>query len=201
MERAPIRNRNREIRKVRVGDLRTNPANHRLHPDSQRAALDGILQEVGFVGTLIGFELPDGTVRLCDGHLRKDALDPDYEVDVCIVDCTPEERKKILATHDGIGALAQIDHQALEALMDFAHVQTPALQAMLADMSERSLDGPEDEGAPLDESEASSGSGSGSGPSHGDTWQVVVTCPSKASQQEVYDLLTGDGLSCRMLSA
>lgn len=133
-----VRNRNKEIRKVRVGDLWDNPANHRVHPDGQKAAMAGILNEVGYVGTLLAFEMDGGQLRLCDGHLRKELIDPDEEIDVCVVDLEPEERRKVLATHDAIGAMAEIDHQALDALVAQANVEDPALKAMLADLSERS---------------------------------------------------------------
>jgi hypothetical protein len=83
-------------------------------------------------------------LRLVDGHLPQDTLDDD-EIDVCVLDLEPEEGRKILATHDAIGALAEVDHQALETLIAEANVDNPALPAMLSDLAERSLNGPTDE--------------------------------------------------------
>ena len=43
----PIRDRVREIRRVKGSDLVHAPNNWRIHPDSQRKALLGVLNEVG----------------------------------------------------------------------------------------------------------------------------------------------------------
>ncbi len=51
------------------------------HPERQRDALLALYEEVGFARSLLAYELPDGRLKLLDGHLRRD-LDPDMEVDV-----------------------------------------------------------------------------------------------------------------------
>lgn len=45
----PIRDRIRELRRVRAGDLLPNPKNWRTHPKAQREALQGLLAEPGTV--------------------------------------------------------------------------------------------------------------------------------------------------------
>lgn len=135
-----IRNRNKEIRKVRVGDLWDNPTNHRIHGDQQKAVMADVLEEVGLVGTAIAFEMDGGGLRLLDGHLRKSLIDEDEEIDVCIVDLTPEERRKVLATHDAIGAMAGIDHAKLDALIEGISFDSPAIINMLADLSEKAAE-------------------------------------------------------------
>src|SRR5205085_8915918 len=96
---APIRNRIKAHRKVRAGDLLPHEWNFRLHPENQKAALAGIYQEVGFARSLLAYELPDGRLKLIDGHLRRD-MEPDMEVDVEILDVTEEEARKLLLTID-----------------------------------------------------------------------------------------------------
>src|SRR4051812_33802138 len=81
----PVRNRIKAHRRVRAGDLVPHELNFRAHPDLQRAALRAIYSEVGFARSLLAYELPDGRLKLLDGHLRRD-LDPDMEVDVEVVD-------------------------------------------------------------------------------------------------------------------
>jgi hypothetical protein len=49
-------------------ELAENPANWRRHPEGQRAALEGILDEVGWAGACLYNER---TRRLVDGHLRR----------------------------------------------------------------------------------------------------------------------------------
>ena len=64
-----IRNRVRELRRVKASELVPNRKNWRRHPKEQSAALKGLLAEVGYADALIR-ELPDGRLMLLDGHLR-----------------------------------------------------------------------------------------------------------------------------------
>jgi hypothetical protein len=43
-----IRDRIRELRRVRARDLLANPKNWRVHPKAQSAALRGLLSEIGY---------------------------------------------------------------------------------------------------------------------------------------------------------
>ncbi len=81
----PTRNRIKSHRKIRAGDLVPHEWNFRLHPEAQKAALQAIYQEIGFARSLLAYELPDGRLKLIDGHLRRD-LDPNLEVDVEVLD-------------------------------------------------------------------------------------------------------------------
>ena len=74
-----IRNRIKEHRKVRAGDLVPHEWNFRWHPPGQRAALTAVYQDVGFARSLLAFAQADGRLKLIDGHLRRD-LDPDMEI-------------------------------------------------------------------------------------------------------------------------
>ena len=75
-----IQNRIKELRTVPAKELQENPRNWRAHPSSQRAAMRGILDEIGYAGALIARETDDG-LELIDGHLRKEVT-PDQEVPV-----------------------------------------------------------------------------------------------------------------------
>src|SRR5947207_14776017 len=86
----PPRNRIKEHRKVRAGDLVPHEWNFRFHPENQKAVLAGIYEEVGFARSLLAYELPDGRLKLIDGHLRRD-MDPGMEVDVEVLDVTEVE--------------------------------------------------------------------------------------------------------------
>src|SRR5271163_562124 len=105
MNNGTIRNRIKAHRKVRAGDLVPHEWNFRAHPDAQKAALAGIYQEVGFARSLLAFELPDGRLKLIDGHLRRD-LDPDLEVEVEILDVNDAEARALLLSIDPLAALA-----------------------------------------------------------------------------------------------
>lgn len=77
-----VRNRIKGHRRIRAGDLVPHEWNYRTHPEVQRAALLALYQEVGFARSLLPYELPDGRLKLLDGHLRRD-LDPDMEGLAC----------------------------------------------------------------------------------------------------------------------
>src|SRR5467141_2582364 len=101
----PIRNRIKEHRRVRAGDLVPHELNFRMHPEQQRAALQALYEEVGFARSLLAYELPDGRLKLIDGHLRRE-LDPDQEVDVEVLDVDDDEARKLLLSMDSVAGLA-----------------------------------------------------------------------------------------------
>ena len=77
----PIRNRIKAHRRVRAGDLVPHEPNFRRHPHYQQRARRALYEGVGFARSLLAYELPDGRLKLLDGHLHRD-LDPDMEVEV-----------------------------------------------------------------------------------------------------------------------
>jgi ParB-like nuclease domain len=122
-----IRDRIRELRRVRAKNLVPNPKNWRRHPKSQAAALQALLQEVGYADALLVRELPDGQLMLIDGHLRRDTT-PDAVVPVLILDVSEEEADKILLTLDPLAALAESDSERIGALLETVKTNSPALE-------------------------------------------------------------------------
>ena len=76
-----MKNRIKDHRKVRAGDLVPHELNPRRHGKAQRAALAALYEEIGFARSLLAYELPDGRLKLIDGHLRR-SMDPDAVLDV-----------------------------------------------------------------------------------------------------------------------
>jgi hypothetical protein len=101
-----IRNRVREVRWVRGGNLRPNPKNWRRHPGAQADALAALLMEIGIAGALIARELPDGTLELIDGHLRAQQ-NPDTLFLVLVLDVSEAEADKLLLTMDPLAGMAE----------------------------------------------------------------------------------------------
>ncbi len=124
----PIRNRIKAHRRVRAGDLLPHELNFRLHPDIQRTALTALYAEVGFARSLLAYELPDGRLKLLDGHLRRD-LDPDMEVDVEILDVNDAEARTLLLSIDPLAALAQTQEQLRDRLLERTPTPNADLQA------------------------------------------------------------------------
>jgi hypothetical protein len=129
-----IRDRVKELRRVRAGDLLKNPKNWRTHDSAQRAALEGVLREVGLAGATLARETEHGLILL-DGHLRAD-LDPDLMLPVLVLDVTEAEGDVLLASFDPISAMAGQNAEAFAALVQDLTVGDTALRAMLLRMAQ-----------------------------------------------------------------
>jgi hypothetical protein len=127
-----IRDRIKSLRRVKASELQANPKNWREHPPEQKAAMSGILAEVGYVDALIARETPEG-LELIDGHLRQD-LAGDEKVPVLIVELNDEEAAKVLATFDPIGAMANTNVDLLDALAGSLEFDHEALDLMVDDV-------------------------------------------------------------------
>jgi len=101
---------------MRAGDLVPHEMNYRRHPDNQKAALQGMYKKIGFARSLLAYELPDGRLKLVDGHLRQ-AMEPEMQVTVEVLDLTEDEAKLMLAATDPLSAMATADPAALAALL------------------------------------------------------------------------------------
>ena len=130
-----IRDRIKELRRVKASELLPNPKNWRTHPVAQQDALKGILAEVGFAGAVLVRELDDGSLMLIDGHMRAETTH-DQEIPVLVLDVDEAESDKLLATFDPIAAMAESDAHALDALLRNVDTGSEALQKMLAELAE-----------------------------------------------------------------
>src|SRR6516225_6789193 len=124
----PIRNRIKAHRRVRAGDLVPHEWNFRLHPELQKLALQALYREVGFARSLLAYELPDGRLKLLDGHLRRD-LDPEMEVDVEVLDVNEDEARALLLSIDPLAALAQMQEQIHLRLVEITPTDFEELKA------------------------------------------------------------------------
>jgi hypothetical protein len=125
-----IRDRVRELRRVRASELVPNPKNWRRHPREQSAALKGLLAEIGYADALIARELPDGRLMLIDGHLRAETT-KNAMVPVLVLDVTEAEADKLLLTLDPLAAMAQADQDQVMALLETVRTDSQAVAALL----------------------------------------------------------------------
>ena len=112
-----IKNRIKELRQIKVSDIKANPKNWRTHPVSQQNAMKGILDEIGYADALMVRETPEGYI-LVDGHLRTEIANPNEEVPALVVDLTEEEADLLLATFDPIGEMAGRDEMKITELLN-----------------------------------------------------------------------------------
>lgn len=136
-----VKDRVKELRRVKASEILSNPKNWRGHSEAQSGAMAGMLEEVGFASALICYEPEDGVLQLIDGHLRRD-ISEDELVPVLVLDVTEDEADKLLATFDPIGAMAELDRQKLAELLDGIEggdwvPQADDLAQLLADMGEQ----------------------------------------------------------------
>jgi hypothetical protein len=120
------RNRIKGHRRVRAGDLVPHELNPRLHSEAQRAALAALYEEVGFARSLLAYELPDGRLKLIDGHLRRE-MNPDQIVEVEILDVDDGEARALLLSLDPLAALADYDRARLDELREAAVTRSDAV--------------------------------------------------------------------------
>jgi hypothetical protein len=184
-----IRDRIKELRRVRARELRPNPRNWRTHPDAQRDALRGALAEVGYADALLARELADGSLELVDGHLRAETT-PDATVPVLVLDVTEEEAAKILLTLDPLAALAGTDCDRLADLLTTTTITSPQLEQLLGGLTKQSAEvdaalavGAERPEVVIPES-----------------FQVVVQCADEDDQHAVYTRMREEGYKCRVLT-
>jgi hypothetical protein len=185
-----IRDRIRELRRVKASELIANPLNWRRHPTRQREALRGLLREIGYAGALLARETPDGLV-LIDGHLRAE-LTPDVEVPVLVLDVDEHEANTLLATLDPVAAMAETDAIQLRSLMDQVSSGEAGVQALLAEMAEREGIVAAGDPASVQLPEPPDGR-------YREQYGVIVACESEEHQERVYNDLRSQGYECKVV--
>ncbi len=181
----PIRNRIKGHRRVRAGDLVPHEWNFRLHPEPQQAALRALYEEVGFARSLLAYELPDGRLKLIDGHLRRD-LDPDMEVDVEILDVTDDEARALLLSIDPLAALAETQEQIHRRLLELTPTPSDELEAVWRAGAEACL-------AAAAAPEASPLAGIPA------QFLILITCRDEGQQVDLLKRFAAQGLECKAL--
>jgi len=182
MMNEPIRNRIKGHRRVRAGDLMPHEWNFRVHPQVQREALQALYEQIGFARSLLAYELPDGRLKLLDGHLRRD-LAPDMEVDVEVLDVTDEEARALLLSLDPLAALAQTQDQLHDRLRELTPTDAPELQALWKQAAEAAVAEKPSQG--LD--------------GLAEQWLVLITCRDEQHQVELLQRFQAEGLPCKAL--
>ena len=184
-----IKDRIKELRRVRASQLTPHPKNWRTHPEKQAMALRGILTEIGYADALLAREMPDGTLQLVDGHLRAETT-PDQEVPVLVLDLDDAETEKLLAVFDPISAMASSNAELLDELVRSIETQDESLQKL------------------LDELQTSVGSGVCELESNENQkeillptlFQILVECEDETQQKELYEELVDRGVKLKILN-
>jgi hypothetical protein len=176
----PLRNRIKGHRKVRLGDLVPHELNPRHHSPQQRQLLRQLYGEVGFARSVLAYELPDGRLKLIDGHLRA-AVTPDEVVDVEILDVTEEEARLLLLSIDPLAQLAATSEEELAALRRLVEEDSAAHLLWQQLQKEE----PPPPGEPPD------------APPLEDQFLIIIECADEAEQVELLHRFAREGLKCQ----
>ena len=182
-----IRNRIKGHRRVRAGELVPHELNPRRHTPAQRETLATLYEQIGFARSLLAYELPDGRLKLIDGHLRA-AMSPDLEVDVEVLDVNDAEARTLLLSIDPLAQLADYDQTVLDRLRHVSDTASDALanlweslgqaraatEAALAEARERPQVIPEQ-------------------------YLVLVECANEPEQAALLERFRAEGLKCKAL--
>lgn len=171
--------------------LLANPKNFRIHPQAQQEALEGVLNEVGWVQNII---VNRRTGFVVDGHMRvQAALRAGAEtVPVVYVDLTEREEALVLATLDPMAAMAGIDKEQLDQLLHEVETSSAGIQEMLAALAEQ-------EGSYFQAGEQEGTGGDGEGDVPGEAAELVLSGPrgrfTAGVIEEIREVAQGAGLS------
>lgn len=116
--------------------LLAHESNWRIHPEHQQKALDAILDEVGWVQSVIVNRI---TGKLLDGHARVMLAmrNNQKKIPVDYVELTEEEELLALATLDPISAMAKENAHLFRQLLEHANTGNPDLMAYLDEVAQR----------------------------------------------------------------
>jgi hypothetical protein len=153
------RNRVRGYAMLAGSRIRPAPRNFRLHPPKQRAALRGLLAEIGVAGAVLVW-VPDVEARerlrtveqgdilaflnwlrgytgdfvLYDGHLRAEEV-RDQPLPALVTDLDEEEAAEALATYDAVSDLAEFDRTKFVDLAGEFRSSERAVRDLVDDLS------------------------------------------------------------------
>ena len=177
-----MKNRIKAHRRVRAGDLVPHELNPRVHTEVQRAALQALYDEIGFARSLLAYELPDGRLKLIDGHLRRE-LTPDEELDVEVLDVNDTEARALLLAIDPLAQLAGYDDQLLQALREQAEKDSAAIKSLWQTLADEERKNRERLRRQVAEEKAA-------------RFFVLVECADEEEQTELLRRFQEEGLRC-----
>jgi hypothetical protein len=186
----PVRNRIKRHVRVRAGDLVPHELNPRLHPEAQRQALAALFEEIGFARSLLAYELPDGRLKLIDGHLRAE-MDPEQTVEVEVLDVNDAEARALLLSIDPLVQLADYDGKVLDELRQLARTDSDALANLWQSIGKA--------GAAVEEALDRARKDGGTDEELPEQFLILVECGSEDEQVELLRRFQDEGLKCKAL--
>ncbi|MFN4259767.1 MAG: hypothetical protein ACK4RK_10750 [Gemmataceae bacterium] len=185
-----IRNRIKQHVRIRAGDLACHELNPRVHNDVQRAALAASYRQIGFSRSLLAYELPDGRLKLIDGHLRRD-MHPDMIVDVEVLDVSDEEARALLLSIDPLAQLADYDQQVLDQLRSLTATEDDTLHNLWQALRQSDQE---------TRQRLSQTSAPFQSPNFPEQFFILIECTDEAEQVELLQRFEAEGFKCQAKS-
>ena len=183
-----MRNRIIGHQQVRAGDLIPHELNPRIHNNEQREALAAIYAEVGYARSVLAYQLPDGRLKLIDGHLRTSEHDPDQMIDVEILDVTDAEARKLLLTIDPLATLANYSDSALLSLRDITIADNDLLNALWSTLHQEDAKAEENGKTEKELNPASQ-------------WLIIIECTGDSQQATQLAICKAAGMIAKAVSS
>lgn len=110
--------------------LLANPRNWRIHPQAQQDAVENVLDDVGWVDTIL---VNQRTGFVVDGHLRVRLALRQHEqsIPVTYLDLNEEEEMEVLASLDPLSAMAVSDTEKINELAELLRPTRPGAVSLL----------------------------------------------------------------------
>jgi hypothetical protein len=184
------RNRIIDHRWVKAKDLVKHELNPRVHTQDQRDALAAIYAEVGFARSVLAYQLPDGRLKLIDGHLRTEECDPNEDIAVEVLDVNDDEARKLLLTIDPLAGLAAYSDSALDKLRSITSADDQMLNALWSTLKQSDApkirpEQPADRPEPVITSQ----------------WLVIIDCANEQQQADYLAHCQAQGMHAKAVSS
>lgn len=173
-----------------MASVKPHPLNWRTHSREQKAAVVGLMEEVGLARSTLAYiadadkHLGDAApLTLIDGHGRREWI-PDQEIEIEILDVNDEEARKLLLSLDPTAALAGKNEDALNELLAMTDTDNEALRALWHSAAETPESNFETPKIPQSVQE---------------TYGILVTCKNERQQTDLLNELDARGIECKAL--
>lgn len=154
--------------------------NPRVHSPEQRQVLAQLYREIGFARSVLAYVLPDGRLKLIDGHLRA-ALTPEEIVDVDILDVSEEEARVLLLSIDPLARLVTYAEEELATLRRLAEQESETANLLWQYLESEKPTGSETEADV---------------PALEDKFLLIIECASEEEQVQLLRRFAREGLKC-----
>ena len=126
-----LRDRITGFERIDSSQIHDHPLNPRKHTNQQRAAMRGVLTEIGIADAVLVYhsERAGGNLVAIDGHMRKNDFGGLWPC--LITDLSDAEADKYIQVHDPVSQMADTDMEIMNRLRDAGEFEDASVRIML----------------------------------------------------------------------